>query len=201
MATGKNADDLDPASWLERHGDYLFSFAMKHLRDRAQAEDAVQDTLLAALNARPSEEGDASLRTWLTGILKHKMMDILRRQAKQAAISVGRDGEHDVSVPMEKILFDSRGDWLQPQSGWGEPEQVLEQERFWRAFALCLDRLPPKLAQLFSLRELSGVSTTELCDIFNITSANAWVMLHRSRLVLKECLEATWLAESHRSHI
>ena len=193
-----NDNSLDPADWLDAHGDYLFRFAMKHLRDSAQAEDAVQETLLAALQSRKQFAGDSSLRTWLTGILKHKIIDIIRNQSRETSYA-GDDPESiDHFEKLDKFLFDARGEWARPQTGWGNPEAVLEQDRFWEAFMACLDDLPPKLAQLFSLREFSGLQTDELCEVMNVSSSNVWVILHRARLALKVCLESTWLTDTGR---
>lgn len=187
---------MDPAQWLDEHGDYLFRFAMKHLRDRTQAEDAVQETLLAALQAMERFSGEASQRSWLTGILKHKIVDIIRKQSRLVTQANDEMEISDRAGQPEKYLFDERGEWVIRQSSWGNPEIALEQDRFWDAFMDCLDGLSPKLAQIFSLRELSGLETTELCEVLNITSTNCWVILHRARLALKECLETNWLKEA-----
>jgi RNA polymerase sigma-70 factor (ECF subfamily) len=195
MTMQTRSDTLDPAQWLAAHGDYLYRFAMKHLHNTALAEDAVQDTLLAALKAKDKYGGGSSVRTWLTGILKHKIVDIIRKQSREAAYPGDTGDGIEQMENLDKILFDARGEWTVPQTSWGNPESVLEQERFWHAFTACLDDLPPKLAQLFSLRELSGLQTAELCEAMNITSSNVWVILHRARLALKECLEGTWLKE------
>lgn len=191
-----NKDNIDPAQWLDAHGDYLFRFAMKHLRDTALAEDAVQETLLAALQALDKFSGESSQRTWLTGILKHKIIDIIRKQSRLVTQTHDEMEINDRAVQPEKYLFDERGEWVIRQSSWGNPESALEQGRFWDAFLACLDDLSPKLAQIFSLRELSGLETAELSEILNITSSNCWVSLHRARLALKECLEANWLKQT-----
>lgn len=190
---------MDPAQWLDAHGDYLFRFAMKHLRDTALAEDAVQETLLAALQAMDKFSGGSTQRTWLTGILKHKIVDIIRKQSRITTQTSDEMDANDRAGAPEKYLFDQRGEWTVPQTSWGNPETALEQDRFWAAFAACLDSLPPKLAKMFSLRELSGLETTELCEVLNVTSSNCWVGLHRARLALKACLEATWLQETSGS--
>ena len=191
----------DPSSWLEAHGDYLFRFAMKHLRDIAQAEDAVQDTLLAALQAQSNFNAASSQRTWLTGILKHKIIDLIRKQSRETAFYVTDSDTQDNGDALEASLFDERGEWVVPQTNWGNPETALEQERFWAAFLFCLDGLSPKLARMFSLRELSGLQTSELCEVLNITSANCWVILYRARIAMKECLESHWLRDKHEANL
>ncbi|MBI1425643.1 MAG: sigma-70 family RNA polymerase sigma factor [Gammaproteobacteria bacterium] len=187
----------DPARWLDEHGDYLFRFAVKQLRDSSLAEDAVQETLLAALQAIDNYAGESSLRTWLTGILKHKIIDILRKQARENTF-YDHDSHHDTNTALENALFDRRGEWNVPQNNWGDPETALDQARFWDAFSGCYDRLSPKLARIFSLREISGLPTEEICTILNITASNCWVLLYRARLALKECLERAWLDDNDR---
>ncbi len=188
---------MDPATWLDEHGDYLFRFALKQLRDTSLAEDAVQETLLAALQAIDNYAGESSLRTWLTGILKHKIIDILRKLARENAF-YENDNHHDTNDALENALFNRRGEWHVPQNTWGDPEKALDQDRFWVAFSTCFDRLSPKLARIFSLREISGLPTEEICTVLNITTSNCWVLLHRARLALKECLELAWLNENER---
>lgn len=182
----------DPTQPLHAHGDYLFRYAMKHLRDPMLAEDVVQETLLAALEARAPFTGDASQRTWLTGILKHKIADLIRKRAREAPCENTEEDDHDNPDELTACLFDKRGEWTVPQRSWGNPEAMFEQHRFWEAFAQCFEGLSPKLSTAFSLRELSGLSIEELCEILNISPSNCSVILYRSRLALKSCLESNW---------
>jgi len=182
----------DPTQCLEAHGDYLFRYAMKHLRDHALAEDVVQEALLAALEARVPFSGDASQRTWLTGILKHKIADVIHKRARETPFeNVAEDG-HDDPDELTACLFDKRGEWTVPQRSWGNPEAMLEQHRFWEAFAQCFEGLSPKLSTAFSLREFSGLSIEALCETLNISPSNCSVILYRSRIALKTCLESNW---------
>lgn len=189
-ATTNTVSIPDATAWLDAHGDYLFRFAMKHLRDTASAEDVVQETLLAGLQARSGFSGDASLRTWLTGILKHKIADLIHKRSRELPSD---NNAHDFDGDSDDLiacLFDKRGEWVVPQRTWGDPHATLEQTRFWGAFRICFDNLPPKLATAFSLREFSGFSIDELCVALSISSTNCSVILYRSRLALKECLES-----------
>lgn len=176
----------DPARWLYEHGDYLFRYARRRLYTDELAEDAVQETLLAALKARGQFAGGSSERTWLTGILKHKIVDLIRLQAREVTAAGGR-GEDD---PGDwEALFDQSGHWLETFRDWGNPESELEKSRVRLALDECFRRLKPALAQIFSLRELSGLSNEEICKELGISTTNAWVMLHRARLFLRECLD------------
>ncbi len=176
----------DPALWLEEHGDYLFRYARRRLYTDELAEDAVQETLLAALKAREKFAGASSERTWLTGILKHKIVDTIRIQAREITAPSGSDAEDPSDW---EALFDQSGHWLETVRDWGDPSSELEKSRIRQALDDCFRRLKPALAQIFSLRELSGLGNEEICKELNITATNAWVMLHRARLFLRECLD------------
>jgi len=183
----------NPEHWLTKHGDYLFRFAMLQLRDEHRAEDVVQETLLAALESRHSFAGDASEKTWLVGILKHKIVDLIRKKVReptQEYLDEQADGAHD---EVTDALFDARGHWITPPQDWGNPEKMLEQKRFWEIFTECMKKLPPQLALLYSLREISGMATDEICKDMDISPTNSWVMLHRARLGLKQCFEINWM--------
>jgi RNA polymerase sigma-70 factor (ECF subfamily) len=179
--------ELDPQRWLAQHGDYLFRYARRRLMSTELAEDAVQETLLAALKAHDGFKGGSSERTWLTGILKHKVVDIIRQQAREVT-APGGSGEEDEQD--WEALFDHTGHWSEPIREWKTPETELETSRLRQALQDCLDGLKPNLARIFSLTELTGMATEEICKELNITATNVWVMLHRAKLFLRECLDA-----------
>lgn len=176
----------DPAQWLNEHGDYLFRYARRRLYTDELAEDAVQECLLAALRSCDGFAGESAERTWLTGILKHKIVDLIRKQAREvtAPTSQDEDGNDDWAS-----LFDQSGHWVDTLRDWGDPSSELEKSRLRQLLDECYRRLKPALAQIFSLRELSGLSNEEICKELNISQTNAWVMLHRARLSLRECLD------------
>lgn len=175
---------LDPHRWLADHGDYLFRVARRQLHSDALAEDAVQETLLAALSAQARYAGDAHPRTWLTGILKHKIVDAIRRQMREVEIPRDADGEEAVDS-----LFKQDGHWAEPLRPWGNPHTEAELGQLRRVLDACADRLKPVMAQVFSLREVAGMETEEICKELNITPTNCWVLLHRARLYMRQCLE------------
>jgi len=181
-----SADDF--RSQLEALRPYLLRYASLQLRDAASAEDAVQEALLAALAGEKGFAGRANLRTWATGILKHKIVDIIRRQAKEPALPV------DVGDDPEAIdaLFRDNGHWAERPAGWSDPDGALEQSQFFRALELCLERLPSRTAQVFMMREHLGQETAEICKELAITPTHCWVLLYRARMVLRECLQQTW---------
>jgi RNA polymerase sigma-70 factor (ECF subfamily) len=175
---------LDAHSWLAEHGDYLFRVARRQLHSDELAEDAVQETLLAALSAQARYAGDASPRTWLTGILKHKIVDLIRLQVREVALPRDEDDAEAVDS-----LFKPDGHWAEPPRPWGSPHAEAELSQLRRALDECADRLKPVMAQVFSLREVAGMETEEICKELDITPTNCWVLLHRARLFMRQCLE------------
>ena len=177
-------DTLDAQTWLADHGDYLFRVARRQLHSDELAEDAVQETLLAALTARAHYAGNASPRTWLTGILKHKIVDLIRRSVREVEIPCDADGEEAVD-----LLFRQDGHWAELLRPWGNPQAEAELGQLRRVLDECADRLKPLMAQVFSLREVAGMETEEICKELGITPTNCWLLLHRSRLFMRQCLE------------
>ncbi|HJY30993.1 MAG TPA: sigma-70 family RNA polymerase sigma factor [Pyrinomonadaceae bacterium] len=182
---------LDPTRWLDSHGNCLYRFALMRVHDAAVAEDLLQETLLAAMRSSHSHAGRSSERTWLIGILKHKVIDYFRRVARTTQLTI--DDDYD--------CFESSGPW---QGHWRDDQaplswpvdaaQLLESRDFWETFDRCLARLPQQMAIAFTLREIDGLSSTEICDILNITPNNLWVTLHRSRAKLRDLLESEWFS-------
>ncbi len=178
----------DPVTWLDTHGDALYRFALARVRDPALAEDLVQDTLLAALRARDSYAGAAAERTWLIAILKNKIIDHFRRSAREAPLPDEPDDEAIDAL----FRTPGNGHWISFPGQWDEPDAALEQAHFWQVFQDCLEALPARQAQIFGLAEFDGLATEELCKLLGASTSNVWVMLHRARLRLRECLEQNW---------
>jgi RNA polymerase sigma-70 factor (ECF subfamily) len=186
------ANPIDPQE-LGEYREYLYRFALLHLRDPARADDAVQETLLAAVENRAAFSGKAQVRTWLTGILKHKIMDLFRRQAREGPTEP-IPGDED----FDALHFDAqaRDHWRAFPQTWADPERSLEQKRFWEVLEACSQRMPPQIARAFVMRELMGLETEEICKELGISANNCWVMLYRARISLRECLEIKWFARS-----
>lgn len=177
------------AARVEEERPYLLRYASLQLRDRHAAEDAVQETLLAALAGEASFGGRSNLRTWLTGILKHKIVDTIRRAARDNTL---------VPDPMAEAeefdaLFDATGHWKEPPAAW--PEGSLEQKQFFAVLEECLSRLPAKTAQAFMMREHMGFETDEICKELAVTPTHCWVLLYRARMALRECLQMNWFSK------
>ena len=176
---------------LETSRPYLLRYASLQLRDAAAAEDAVQEALVAALAGEASFAGRANLRTWLTGILKHKIVDAIRRQAREPVVWA----EADEEVADFDEHFTERGHWNERPAAWGNPDGALEQSQFFRALEMCLERLPERTARVFMMREHLGAETGEICKELGITPTHCWVMLYRARMTLRECLQQTWFGK------
>lgn len=179
---------------LVAHRGYLLRFARLQLRNETWAEDAVSETLLAALARPQSFEGRAQLRTWLTGILKHKIIDALRLHRRE--VSGGGASEDDEADPMEHMPFAADGHFAQMPSEWGNPEQDLGRQQFMAVLDACTEKLPPMQGRLFLMREWLELSSEEICKELDLTPTNLYVQLHRARLRLRECLELNWFARS-----
>jgi RNA polymerase sigma-70 factor, ECF subfamily len=178
---------------IESHRPYLVRYALAQLRDREAAEEAVQEALLAALEGLARFDGRSTLRTWLTSILRFKVIDLQRRAIADRRNLESTDfaSEGDDESWLDD-LFDASGHWREAPQAWSNPEAALEQRRFWQAFEQCLDRLTPAGGRVFFKREVMGEDTRAICEAEGITESNCWVILHRARLSLRACLEKNW---------
>jgi len=173
----------------------MLKFATLQLGDGHRAEDAVQEALVGALKNAGTFGGRAAFKTWVFAILKNKIADVLRqkqRLVEASSLLHSDDEEEDFS-----LLFDERGHW-QPDErplAWHEPESAFEQSQFWTVFEACLEGLPPQQARVFMMREFVDLQTDEICTAVGISNSNLFVMLHRARLRLRECLENKWYAQ------
>ncbi len=180
----------DPVQWLDAHGDALYGYCMLRVRNPSIAEDMVQETLLAALQALDSFKGQSTERTWLIGILKHKVCDYLRKTGREQPLDERVLDDEDTAR-----YFDETGHWENGIAEWVNPQQSLEREDFWMTMNDCIGRLPERLRVLYTLREMDRMETKELLQILNISSENnLWVMMTRARIHLRQCLEINWFA-------
>jgi RNA polymerase sigma-70 factor (ECF subfamily) len=172
---------------LEQQRAYLLRFASLQLRDASAAEDVVQETLLAALAGEAKFAGRSNLRTWLTGILKHKIIDSIRRSAREPTVAADLDDASQFDT-----LFVPDGHWKTAPTAWDEPDGALEQKQFLGVLEECLARLPLKTARVFMMREHLGLDTEEICKELAITPTHCWVLLYRARMALRLCLDERW---------
>jgi RNA polymerase sigma-70 factor (ECF subfamily) len=182
---------IDPLE-LEKYRPQLVKFAMLQLRNTSSAEDVVQETLLAALQSGSGFAGQSSVKTWLVGILKHKIIDLIRKRSREQPLE-NADEEMDIEAFQDSIYADN-GHFRESPAEWGDPEASLSERRFFEALERCMEGLPKKTARAFTLREVMGLETEEICKELGITASNCWVLLYRARMALRECLEGRWFA-------
>lgn len=180
----------DARDWLGAHGDALFRFALLRTADRELAEDLVQETLLAAWRGRDSFQGQSTERTWLIGILKHKLIDHVRREARTP---IDPETQDLASILTEE--FAKSGKWRVGPRAWRQsPADAAQTAEFWDVFERCLAALPPRLVVLFTERELGDRPSEDLCKLLGVSSTNLWTLLHRARARLRKCLELHWFS-------
>jgi len=185
----------DPEAWVDRYGDGLYRYALLRLRSPDLAADVVQETFLEALRGRGSFAGRSSEWTWLVGILRHKVVDQLRRARREPPA-----GEDPCTEGRGEPPFGRRGHWRVGPGAWrGDPSREIESREFWDVFGRCLSRLPQGIADAFFLRELDELGAAEVQELLGITPANLWKRLHRARMLLRQCLESGWFGPRAKS--
>lgn len=183
------APEFDPEEWVDQHGDLLFSFALPRVRNRDIAADLVQETFLAGIKGLDSFKGQSSIRTWLVGILKNKIIDHYRKSSREIT--------SDLPFETDRPFLEAgewRGHWNDgagPQK-WSEPSKAAELNELRQKLQTCIDDLPARLAHLYTMREIDAMSTEEICNRMDVTATNLGVLMHRARAQLRRCLENYW---------
>ena len=178
---------INPNKWIELYSDYLFNYTISRVSDREIAQDLVQDTFLAGLKSMKNFKGEASERTWLISILKRKVIDYYRK-----INSIKGKAEVRMSYNSDT---DSEGDWLEERVA--DPfdktaEDSMQNEELGDAIYNCLSKLPQKQADVFKMKTIQGIETEVICNELNITASNLWVIIHRARTALADCLKENW---------
>ncbi|MES0372338.1 MAG: sigma-70 family RNA polymerase sigma factor [Mariprofundaceae bacterium] len=177
----------NPQTWLTDHGDYLFRYAISRLRNDELAKDMVQETLLAAWRGWDNFAGKSSVRTWLVGILKHKITDHIRKEIRDRRLAEA------VESDPTSAWFGADGKWLEAPRAWKEnPEELCESEQFQQVLQGCIEKLPDKQQVVFQMRELTGEDTETICNEVEISPTHLHVLIHRARLALRSCLDHHW---------
>ena len=185
--SSESAPQADPNRWIDDHGDCLFRYALIRVRNQEVAEDLVQESLLASMRQIDKFRGRSSERSWLCGILKNKVCDYFRKLGRETNFT-----DLEFFSDEHSDRFDSENYWIHeraPEDWKPEGEQAMKCVEFWQAMQAALNRLPPRMAQVFIIREMDGVPSKEVCQMLNISEANLWVVLHRARMALREDLE------------
>ena len=187
MSQGVSAEDAE--DWVDKYSTQMYRFALARVKDQDVAEEVVQEAFLAAWKSKSSFSGRSSEKSWLFGILKHKILDYFRQLKKRGEIEFGDPGEWEAA----ENLFQSNGSWKTPPSSWGiNPEQAAQNLQLLEALNKCVESLSDRFKSLFLLKEMDGLTADEICDQLEIKPANLWVMMHRIRSRLKTCLESNF---------
>ncbi|MBN4077938.1 sigma-70 family RNA polymerase sigma factor [Nitrospina gracilis] len=182
-------DMLEPEKWVENYADMLYRYTLVRVKDPDVANELVQVTFFAALKSQHTFAGKSTEKTWLFGILKHKIMDHFRSAKKNINLDI-------TDADADRIQFDLAGHMTPSPNNWNvDPEKASENKELAQVLAKCMNGLSEKFHRLFVLKEIEGLSSEEICKEFNVKPTNLWVMLHRARNQLKLCMESNWLTK------
>lgn len=174
--------------WVDKYSDYLFRYALMRLRDHGAAEDAVQETFLAAIKNIHQFDGRVDVKYWLRGILRNKIVDHIRKSVRRKQLQ-----EEQVNDVIERFLYKASGVPTTRPKPWAfNPDEAFAQEEFWQAFEGCIESLKDPMKTAFTLKMLEDQDTEVICKELDVTDNYLWVMLHRARAQLKDCLETKW---------
>ena len=194
---GKNM--LEPEHWTERYADYLYSYAYSRVSKQEVAEDLVQDTFFSALKAKESFQHTASEKTWLVSILKHKIIDYYRKKSTQNELNIfdkpveGKDGFNEHYF--EDTTSSNPGHWTEagaPLPWKKDFETSVDSNEFYSILKRCIEKLPGKWAAAFTMKNMDDMDTEEICKALGITPSNYWVIMHRAKVQLRDCMGENW---------
>ncbi|MDB5156939.1 MAG: sigW 3 [Mucilaginibacter sp.] len=181
---------LNPHKWVDNHADYLYAYAISRISDDEQARDLVQEVFLAALEKADKFEGKSSERTWLTAILKNKIIDIYRKR------SSGLNNTVKAAEKEQEDFFYEDGHWREehyPREMGIEDNDPLHNKEFNQVLQRCMKKLPELWLAVFTMKHMEDESTESICTELKVSSANFWVIIHRTKLNLRACLQKTWI--------
>ncbi len=184
-----SSEKLSPEKWVDRYADYLYNYTIVRVNDHEIAQDIISETFLAGLRSKDNFKGEATERTWLVAILKRKIIDYYRKINSTK-------GQAEVSVSQIQFSDGETIEWLEEQVGnLGEKnaQELLENDELGVAIEECLGKINEKQAALFRMKTIEEMDTETICKELDITPSNLWVIIHRARKALAECLETKWL--------
>lgn len=205
MENSLNKNDSEhisnPESWVDKYGNYLYRIAIQRTKDKNLAEDLVQETFMSALKGRHSFQGKSSEKTWMVSILKNKIIDNFRINSKY----VGLDNEmFEETFGFFQKEGAMKGNWnteLAPQKWSDSPDDVLESNELLKTLHMCIEKMPKQLSIIFTIKEIDGLNTKEICKEFDISMSNLWVILHRARLLMRSCMEKNWFTSTIKGQL
>ncbi len=178
----------EPLKWVDLYSDQLYAYALRVVRDHDLALDLVQETFMAALAGKDSFQSRSSEKTWIFGILKHKILDYLRKKDRQIPLD-----EHGEDRYAWEKHFNEKGKWKIPPGLWdARAEDLLERKEFFDTLEKCISSLGKNLARVFMLRELQEEESETVCQTLEISQNNLWTRMYRARSAIRKCLEEHW---------
>lgn len=183
---------LEPAKWVNNHAEYLYNYAASRLYDKETARDLIQDVFLAALQKIDSFEGRSTERTWLTSILRNKIIDIYRKKS----VSTIEIDSTQSTISGFQDFFEANGHWMdkhRPLSIWADEFDSVRSKEFEKILEQCMKKLPGVWMTVFSMKYLDDDSTKSICKELGITPSNYWIIIHRAKLNLRACLQKNWI--------
>jgi RNA polymerase sigma-70 factor (ECF subfamily) len=183
----------------------MLRFAQMQLRDAGAAEDMVQEALIAAMNNEAGFAGRATLKTWMFAILRNKIVDHIRKSSREVCFADLSDGTEEGDARLDAMfnrsVMGTPGMWNLDDmpATWSDPDAALSQKQFWAVFDACVNHLPERIARVYMMREFLDLDTAEICTQLGISTNNCWVILHRARMGLRECLEDHWFKGGART--
>lgn len=185
--------ELAPDLWVNKYADYLYGYVCVRIDDKELARDLVQETFLAALEHIEKFEGRSSEKTWLTAILRNKIFDVYRKKSSRQ----NEQSQESISTIEGDEYFDNdSGHWNKghyPASFSIEQPDVLENKEFQRILMACMKKLPPLWALVFTMKNIDEESSAMICTELKLTPSNFWVISHRTKVNLRECLQKNWI--------
>lgn len=182
---------LNPHKWVENYADYLYTYAISRLNDEELARDLVQEVFLAALQRAEKFEGKSTERTWLTAILKNKIVDVYRKKSSglnNPVVTVAEQEQQD--------FFADDGHWREdtyPREFVAQSRDPLHDKEFNSILQQCMQKLPPLWLAVFTMKHLEDQASNVICTELKLSDANFWVIIHRAKLNLRACLQKNWI--------
>ncbi|MCK5815732.1 MAG: sigma-70 family RNA polymerase sigma factor [Flavobacteriaceae bacterium] len=178
---------LTPEKWVQSYSDYLFNYTITRVNNNDLAKDLVQETFFAGLKSMKNFQGKASERTWLISILKRKIIDHYRKinsnkGKAEVRMNFYKDGDHE-------------GEWIEervPNTWSSDADKDLENDELKRTLEQCIGNLPEKYRMVFEMKTIKGFESEEICKELDITPSNLWVIIHRARTQLRNCMDDNW---------
>ncbi|GAA4099835.1 sigma-70 family RNA polymerase sigma factor [Mucilaginibacter panaciglaebae] len=182
---------INPHKWVDNYADYLYAYALSRINDEEQARDLVQEVFLAALEKADHFEGRSSERTWLTAILKNKIIDIYRKRSPGLNNKTSKTDDKTYDD-----FFYEDGHWREehwPKELGVEDQDPLHNKELNRVLQQCMQKLPALWLAVFTMKHMEEESSENICKQLKVTSANFWVIIHRAKLNLRACLQKNWI--------